>query len=131
MLNQQDRLRSFELAKKIEDYILWKLTCSHLNAHESGKPEYDIHEKRFDVYSHFLKLAELERNSTIAVGNYEYQTLTAGFFNRIVDDMKRVGLIGTAKGGSILYLTGASRKKMLAWDSERILPASQTVGGAQ
>jgi hypothetical protein len=110
--------RPFELAKKIEDYILWKLACDHLDARDSGEPEQDVHEKRVDIYNWFMQCAELERETKKGVP--EYQTLTAGFFNRVVDDMKKAGLIGTAKGGSILYLTEASRKEWV--DSGKIKP---------
>ena len=33
--------------------------------------------------------------------------ITTGFFSRIVGDMKRTGIIGTAKGGEVLFLTNA------------------------
>src|SRR5271169_3041911 len=36
-------------------------------------------------------------------------TLTAGYFNRTIDDMKTVGLLGTAKGGQVVFLTPAGR----------------------
>jgi hypothetical protein len=116
-IQMQNHIRPFELAKKIEDYILWKLARNHIEARKNNKPEHDIHEKRVDVYNHFTKLSELERKTEYVAGDYQYQILTAGFFNRVVDDMKRAGLIGTAKGGSIIYLTEESRKEWI--DSEK------------
>jgi len=120
-MQQHRNIHPYELAKDIEHYILWKLACKHLDARDENKPEFDVHETKVDIYNFFAQCAEFEREGKLGVvGVYRYQTLTAGFFNRVVDDMKKVGLIGTAKGGSIIYLTEASRKEWV--DSGKITP---------
>ena len=35
----------------------------------------------------------------------ERAVVTAGFFNKIVSDMKRAGVIGTARGGDVAFLS--------------------------
>lgn len=50
--------------------------------------------------------------------------VTSGVFNRILADMKRAGVIGTAKGGDVVFLTDVAYNYSLGLEEE-------SQGGAQ
>lgn len=78
-----------ELAKKVENAI-----ALHLIAARLANPE-DYTIWRLYIYDFVVKEYS------------KYGIITAGFFSRIVGDMKKTGIIGTAKGGDVLFVTDA------------------------
>jgi hypothetical protein len=78
-----------ELAKKVENAI-----TLHLIAARLANPE-DYTISRLYVYDFVVKEYS------------KYGIITAGFFSRIVGDMKKTGIIGTAKGGDVLFVSDA------------------------
>ncbi len=82
-------MHTVELAKKIENVI--KL---HLIGARLAKPE-DYTIPRLYIYDFVVREYS------------KYGIITTGFFSRIVGDMKKTGIIGTAKGGDVLFVTDA------------------------
>lgn len=52
--------------------------------------------------------------------------VTAQQFNRLIADMKRAGVVGTAKGGEVVFLSAAARQQR-----DRELQQPKVTGGAQ
>src|ERR1017187_5788579 len=83
------KMNTAELARAIENSIKLMLYAARL----SRPKDYTV--SRLSVYDHVIKFHS--KNGVI----------TTGFFSRIIGDMKRTGIIGTAKGGDVLFLTDA------------------------
>lgn len=82
-------MNTVELARQIENSI--RLTL--LAARFRDLPDYTV--PRLFVYDHVMKT------------HGKHGIITTGFFSRIIADMKKTGIIGTAKGGEVLFLTEA------------------------
>lgn len=82
-------LSTAEVAKKVEQAIYEGLVGESFI---SGVPE------RIEV-----KTVVLYETVQVLVGGRA--VVTAGFFNKILSDMKRAGIIGTARGGEVAFLS--------------------------
>jgi hypothetical protein len=82
-------VHSSELAKKIENAVTLQL----IGARWHSPVNYTI--RRLFVYDFILKEYS------------KYGIITAGFFNRIIDDLKKAGIVTTAKGGEVLFVSDA------------------------
>ena len=82
-------MNTAELARKIEQSIILMLVAARFrNPNDHPVP-------RLFVYDQIMNMHRREG------------VITTGFFSRIVGDMKRTGIIGTAKGGDVLFMTDA------------------------
>jgi hypothetical protein len=103
-------------SKKIENIILLHLMCSHADAEQTPEAQNHIRRSRLGLYN-FI--------------NEQVDTISVGSFNKIVEDMKKIGLIGTThKGGLYLFLTDEARRGLVEGDettSERrgMIPAGK------
>jgi hypothetical protein len=95
---EKTKMHTVELAKKIEKAIYDYLVEFHF----SSSPNLE-NIATVLVYKHVDALSQL----------YPGVIVTTRFFNTVVSDMKRVGLIGTAKGGEVMFLSDYS------WGQER------------
>lgn len=97
-------MNSVYMQRKIQD-LIFSLLSNQLAASNSqpGTPDFLT---RIDIYQTICKMsaAASQNPGTLGLINAE---MTAGTFNNVVDQMKKVGLIGVAKGGQHLFIASA------------------------
>jgi len=86
------------LAQLVESRIREYLTEVRERNEVSGVSMFDLFTRFGGEVVYRTRYAPIERTDIV----------TSGFFNRIIADMKRAGIIGTAKGGERVFLSDAA-----------------------
>ena len=112
------KMNTVELAKKVETEIYEFLIVASFFDYENGEADSPSREEvpTVEVFKHIESTFDNARL-------YGNATITARFFNSIISDMKRVGIIGTARGGEVVFLSPYSwktelRKRKFAVDAQ-------------